>query len=148
MMDCLHGLAQPQCALCNPQTPRLRPVQERAAQLERWIPALNDDPISATELAEVSNLTVTQLYEAIGYLRDTTPDFPLVSDSRGYRYSMIQDDIDRYRSARFKTAYTQIQRTWLGVVKPYLNERGDNEIARIIAKQFDRLLEDIEDHLA
>lgn len=146
-MDCFHGIEQPTCSLCNPAEKPPRPVEVRAAQLERWIPALNDDPISASELADVSGLTVDEIYEGMAFIRDHYPDLPLVSDSRGYRYSTNQEDVDHYRAARFKTAYTQIRRTWRGVVKPYLDERGDIEIARLIGKQFDRLLEDIEDHI-
>lgn len=147
-MDCFHGLEHKTCSLCNQAEKPPRPVEIRAAQLERWIPALNDNPVPATELAEVSGLTVEQIYEAMGFMRDNYPDLPLVSDGRGYRYSMNQEDIDHYRSARFKTAFTQIRRTWSGVVKPYLDERGELEITRLIGKQFDRLLEDIEEMIA
>jgi hypothetical protein len=147
-MDCLHGLVQAHCAICNPAPKQPRPVEVRAAVLEKWIPALNGDPVSAAELADVSGLTVAQLYEAIGFLRDTYPDLPLVSDGRGYRWSMDREDIDRYRAARARTALTQVRRSWSGVVKPYLEQTGDTSITRLIAKQYERLLEDIEDLIA
>jgi hypothetical protein len=147
-MVCLHELEQAQCSICTPVATRPRPVEVRAAQLERWIPALNESPVSAADLADVSGLNVSQIYEAVGFLRDAYPDLPLVSDGRGYRWSLDREDIDRYQAARAKTALTQVRRSWRGVVKPYLEEFGDTATTRLIAKQYERLLEDIEDMIA
>jgi hypothetical protein len=147
-MDCLHGLEQAHCSLCKPKTKKTRPVEERAAELERWIPALNDDPISAAEIAEVSGLTVPQVYEAFGFIRDNSPDLPLPSDRRGYAYSSKPEVIDRYRNAAMKTALTRIRRLWRGVIKPFLALIGNEEWAQYQTKQFERLLVDIEDMVA
>lgn len=123
-MVCLHDLPQDQCSLCNGSNVRLRPVELRAAQVELWIPALNENPVSKAELAEVSGVPERFIGEAVAFLRDNNPDLPLISDSRGYRWSKDQAEVDAYRASRAKTAHTQLGRTWTGVVRPYLENVG------------------------
>lgn len=139
------------CTLCTGNyrpNPRGRPSErpEWADIIQTWIPAVGDDWISKDELAEVSGLTPQQVGSAISFLRDTEPDLPLVSGPEGYRFSIDEEDINRYRKAAVKTAHTRIRRAWRGVILPYLKHGDTSDYKRRqITKAFDRLLEDISD---
>lgn len=149
---CKHDLTPTACAICNGTDPlqgyarRGRPstIEENVDALVQWIPAIGEDWISRDELADLSGLDPAQVSRAVAWLRDHDPGFPLVSSPRGYRFSMDEADVNAYRAARAKTAYTQIRRTWSGVVKPYVEHRAPEQV-RTMTRQFERLLEDIED---
>lgn len=151
MAECKHGIEDATCELCHPSeimTGRGRPAQrpEWAAVIKSWIPAVGNDWISGNELAEVSGLTRPQLSAAIAHLRDHEPDFPLVSGTEGYRFSLDEADVNRYRDSATRTAHTRIRRAWRGVVKPYVEITVIDPVeVRRITRSFERLLEDLND---
>ena len=148
---CRHDLTPSGCSICNGTDPmqgdahRGRPsmIEELVDAIVQWIPAIGEDWIPREELAELAGMTPEQVSRAIAWLRDHDPDFPLVSSPRGYRFSMEQADVNAYRAARAKTAYTQIRRTWTGVVKPYVEGTQDPATVRLMTRQFERILEDV-----
>jgi hypothetical protein len=149
--ECIHGIENADwCTICNGRD--REPVRSRAlrpewaAVVRSWIPAIGNDWISGDDLAEVAGLTRSQVGSAVAYLRDNEPDFPLVSGPEGYRFSLDEADVNRYRASAARTAHTRIRRSWRGVVRPYLNEAGlDPERMRFITRTFERLLEDLDD---
>lgn len=154
MATCVHELEEAWCTICNGHDkkqkqgrPALRP--QWAEVVKSWIPAVGADWISGDELAEVSGLTRPQITSAIAYLRDNEPEFPLVSGVEGYRFSLDEADVNQYRKSAARTAHTRIRRSWRGVIRPYLTAGELNEAEmRRITKTFERLLEDLEEHVA
>lgn len=151
MSRCVHDLEGITCAICHPRgdiTParRGRPLLTAgwADQLVSWIPAIGADWISRDDLAEVSGLSPEQVSRAVAWLRDNSPELPLVSGPEGYRFSLSEQDIARYKNSALKTAKTRIRRAWTGVIRPYL-DHIDSADTRLITKQFERLVEDIEE---
>lgn len=96
-------------------------------------------------MAAHAGLTQHQVTTAIAYLRDHYPDFPLLSSPLGYRFSVNEAEINRFRCARARVANTIIRRLWTGTMKPFLECGGELAETRLITKQFERLLEDIEE---
>ena len=153
IMDlCIHELQPATCSVCNGTDTREKLKRGRPFQRERWaeeifqhIPVNEEGWISSTDLAEASGLTVGQVAAAIAYLRDNMPALPLVSGPQGYTFTVDAVDVGRFRAAAARTAHTRIRRMWLGVVKPYVEQLGDQVTVRLLTRQFERLLEDIEE---
>lgn len=125
---------------------RAKPLPRKAIwadQIFDHIPAVGSDPKSGEQLAKDSNLTVVQVREAVAYLRDNFPDFPLCSSPDGYYFTMDLDAVNKFRRQRVKTALTQIRRTWDGAVKPYLNHINNPFLSQTIHKQYKRIMEDL-----
>jgi hypothetical protein len=151
---CRHDLDPSTCSVCNgtdllqghlPGRGRPSNTEALVDAMFEWIPEDGQDWISRDDLADLSGLTPEQVSRAVAWLRDNAPEFPLVSSTYGYRFSMDQADVNAYRAARAKTAYTQIRRTWTGVVRPYVEQTQDPTMVRSMTRQFERLLEDIAD---
>jgi hypothetical protein len=118
---------------------------EWAERIFNHIPALGEAPKSGEQLAADAGLKVTQIQKAIGYLRDTYPEFPLISSPDGYHFTMDADAVNAFRRARMKSALTTIRRTWEGAVKPYLDHINDEVVSLTVRKQYERLFEDVSD---
>lgn len=152
MADCIHGIEDVTwCTICNGHDqarpigrPAMRP--EWAAVVKSWIPAIGADWITGDDLADVTGLTRPQVSAAVAHLRDNEPDFPLVSGPEGYRFSLDEADVNRYRASAARTAHTRIRRSWRGVIRPYLVASGlDADVVRLHTRTFERLLEDLDD---
>ena len=130
-----------------PKRRRGRPMlrDKWAEQVFMHIPVGDDQGLTAAELAEVTGLSPQQVSAAVAYLRDHYPELPLVSGKTGYRFSLDAADVEAFRRWRVRSAQTTIRRAWTGVVKPYLDRAGSALETRIIARQFERLLEDLEE---
>jgi hypothetical protein len=147
---CIHELLPVGCSICNGADAREK--AKRPLQREKWadeifehIPVNEEGWISNADLAEASGLTGAQVAAAVAYMRDSIPDLPLVSGPQGYAFTVNEADVSRFRLQRARSAHTTIRRLWSGVLKPYIDQSGDQFEAKRTAKQFERLLEDIEE---
>jgi hypothetical protein len=150
--ECIHGIEDARwCTICNgrdrAEQARGRAMRpEWAAVVRSWIPAIGSDWISGDDLADVTGLTRGQVGSAVAYLRDSEPDFPLVSGPEGYRFSIDEADVNRYQASAVRTAQTRIRRSWRGVIRPYLTAiAADPMTIRRHTKAMERLLEDLDD---
>lgn len=125
---------------------RARPLPKKAEWADRifqLIPAVGHQPISQKQLALASNLKPRQVEQAVAYLRDTFPEFPLVSSQDGYCFSVDGDVVAKFGKTRAKVALTTIRRSWEGAIKPYLSHINDQAVAVIVQKQYSRIMEDL-----
>ena len=109
------------------------------------IPTAPDVPISGKDLAKRSKLTINQVQDGVAALRDRFPDFPLVSNHLGYRFSEYEVDVTPFRRKRMRSALTIIRRLWTGVLRPFLLRQADPQLATFMTKQFERAMQDIAD---
>ena len=107
------------------------------------IPSIGDNPKSLAQCAHDANLTPWQVRQAVEYLRDTYPEFPLISSHEGYQFSIDADTVQTFRRARVRSALTLIRRTWDGAIHPYLNHVNDPLVAQVLTKQYKRVMEDL-----
>lgn len=142
--DCIHGIEEAWCANCRPRPERWGP-KRWADRLFAFIPSPGENPVSQDDLADQSGLTCTEVSGAVAYLRENYPEFPLVSSTRGYCFTVDPVDIAKFRLWRVRTAQTAMRRAWRGVMLPYLTQAADAAEIRRVTRQFDRLLEDIGD---
>lgn len=155
---CIHELIATECGICNGAAARESLKRAPAAQgyadvIFDLIPVDDEGPVSKCDLADKAGLSEAQVAAGVAYLRDNYPELPLVSDGRGYSFTLNEADINRFRLARQRSALTIYRRLWRGVIKPWIEksvERG--QIGRtqgaFITKQFERLLEDLEGMVA
>lgn len=155
--QCIHELPATECGVCNGAEVR---VSKRAPTAERYadaifdlIPVEAEGYLSNTDLADQADLTGAQVAAGVAYLRDNYPELPLVSNSRGYCFTLNEADVNQFRLARQRSALTTYRRLWRGVVKPYMDKSvasGDMDAvtARYMTKQFERLLQDLDEMTA
>lgn len=149
---CIHELQSAACSICNGADAKEQAKRGRPSQRKGWadavfqhIPVNEEGWISNPDLAEISGLTGGQVAAAVAYLRDNHPDLPLVSGPQGYTFTVDEADVNRFRLARARSANTTVRRLWYGVLKPYLEKKADAGETRLMTKQYERLLEDIEE---
>ena len=115
----------------------------------------NPDGLTLTDLATRLDCTYKQARDGIARLRDTlgVDAKALVYDTRGigqgkragvYFFTLDADLIDRHRARIVRGAFTTMRRLYTGTLRPYLHSQPD-AIARIVARQFERLLEDMDE---
>ena len=147
MADCIHGIEDEWCGDCHPGTAGPGSALDQYIDIvSLQIPGDGEAPISKDDLVWMSGLTSGQVDKAVAAIRERHPDLPLVSDRTGIRFTMNEDAVRRFRNSAARTALTRIRRSWRGAVLPYLENAGIPDIQmRLIERQFDRVLEDIED---
>jgi len=154
---CIHELIATECGICNGAAARESPKRAPAAEgysdvIFDLIPAEGEGPISKSDLADKSGLSEAQVAAGIAYLRDNYPELPLVSDSRGYSFTLNEADINRFRLSRQRSALTTYRRLWRGVMKPWVQKSVEQGLraehdADFIILQFEHLLDTLE-HMA
>lgn len=152
---CIHELRVTECAICNGVEARLNPRREPAAKgyadaIFDLIPVEAEGWIGNAALADAAGLSPAQAAAGVAYLRDNYPELPLVSNRQGYCFTLNEADVSQFRLSRQRSALTIYRRLWRGVVKPFLDKRVvagemDKVTARYITKQFERLLQDLDE---
>jgi hypothetical protein len=150
MAACIHDIEAAWCGVCNPPIGPGSPLEEWINRVSEHIPADDDTPdrISHDDLVLYSGLTESQVNTAVAAIRERHPELPLVSDRTGIRFTMDGEAVRRFRNTAARTAMTRIRRGYRGVLLPYMEVSGASEAQiRQIRRQFERVLEDIEDLL-
>lgn len=151
---CIHELLAIECGICNGAMARQSLKRAPSAQgyadvIFDLIPVDDEGPISKCDLAEKAGLTEAQVGAGVAYLRDNYPELPLVSDVRGYAFTLNEADINRFRLARQRSALTIYRRLWRGVVKPWIQKSAEQgsisaREAGSVTMQFEHLLDSLE----
>jgi hypothetical protein len=118
----------------------------------RWALAIFDNipkgvdaqPISGADLADRTGLSYVQVLAGAAYLRDNYPELPLVSSKAGYLFSAEPQRVHAFWHWRMSCALTIVRRLMTGVIIPFLNTLGDTPTTRLVRKQFERAVEDLE----
>src|ERR1035438_547589 len=141
---CIHDLEEAWCADCTGRPTAINNRIAWAGDVMMVIPADPAPPVPLDEISIRSRMSRAKVNAAIAYLRETYPDLPLVSNSRGIRFTMNEEEVNKFRHSRFLAAHTIIRRTFRGAVVPYLKQSGASKATvRQFTRQMDRLLEDI-----
>src|SRR5262245_59317240 len=124
---CIHELAASECSICNgadarQSLKRAPSAHSYADVIFDLIPVEDEGWLSKCDLADMAGLTEAQVAAGIAYLRDNYPELPLVSESRGYAFTLKEADINRFRLARQRSALTTYRRLWRGVIKPWVDQ--------------------------
>jgi hypothetical protein len=144
--SCRHDIEEAWCGFCTPAIGPGSPLDGWIDSVSQVIPAEDEDPMPMAELIELTGLARHQVTKAVAAIRERHPDLPLVSDRNGIRFTMDADAVRRFRNTAARTALTRIRRGYRGVLLPYLDQSGASEAeVRRIKRQFDRVLEDVED---